>query len=238
MVDIAIELTKQGQLKESLAIVEDINDEKLKSEVIKDIAVELSKQGQLGESLAIVDGISDESYKNSALKDIAVELVKSRKMNESFSIARGINDVLLKSRALKAIAVELSSQEQWFLAEKTGQEIPVIAVRNSCWIDIAFESVKGFGWEKGFKKRAFLHSYEAQLFYLKGWTASINLLDVNNYCLHESIPMLADDGETIEMLLHKYATREVAFGNPSRKLVDRLNRTLNIQWVIDIKNKI
>jgi hypothetical protein len=48
------------------------------------------------------------------------------------------------------------------------------------------------------------------------------------------LPILTDDIESIQALLKKYAAREVALGNPSKELISRLNRTLNIQWLLDI----
>jgi hypothetical protein len=42
------------------------------------------------------------------------------------------------------------------------------------------------------------------------------------------------DTASIENLLQKHALLQVCFGNPSGELTNRLNRTLNIQWALDI----
>jgi hypothetical protein len=72
---------------------------------------------------------------------------------------------------------------------------------------------------------------------LKGWTEEIKLIDMTEVCIRESLPVLVEDSASIEELLQKYAIAQVAMGSPSNQLVQRLNKTLNIQWTIDIRSK-
>jgi hypothetical protein len=46
--------------------------------------------------------------------------------------------------------------------------------------------------------------------------------------------MLAGDHTAIGTLLQKYVLSLAALGNPSPELTDRLNRTLNIRWLLDL----
>jgi tetratricopeptide (TPR) repeat protein len=241
--NIAVELSKQGQVQEALAIARGISDDHEKISVLKNICVELSKQGQvevsaaiMQEALAISNCISAGYWKGSALANIAAELFKMGKVKEALAIARGITHEGQKCRALKNIAVEFSKQEDWTAAENTGLEIPQITKRHDCWREFAVETVKVSAWQKALESVTRLQSQEAQLFYLKGWAKEINQMDVNGDCLVRALPMLSEDSGSIETLLQKYAVREVAFGNPSKELTARLNRTLNIQWFLDIKN--
>ena len=45
---------------------------------------------------------------------------------------------------------------------------------------------------------------------------------------------MAHDSDSIENLLQKHAVHEVFFGKAGREKINRLNRTLNIQWALDI----
>jgi hypothetical protein len=50
----------------------------------------------------------------------------------------------------------------------------------------------------------------------------------------QALPILSEDPESIEILLQNYFAREMVSGKPSKKLVTRLNCTLNTQWLLDI----
>ena len=218
-----------------------ISDDMEKSGALKEISVELSKLGQveesalvMQESLSIARGISDDIEKSLALKEISVELSKLGQVEESLSIARGICVDMEKSRALKEISVELSRQEEWVLAEKIGWEIKEISPRQACWEEIAIKAVQVFSWQKALDSLTSLESQEAQRFYIKGWVKAIDLLEVNENCLMQALPLLSNDSVSIESFLQKYAIREFGLGNPSNVLTSRLNGTLNLNWLSDI----
>jgi hypothetical protein len=54
--------------------------------------------------------------------------------------------------------------------------------------------------------------------------------------MRHALPLLLRDSFGSELLLQKHAVHVVTTGSPSIELVSRLNRTLNIQWALDIKN--
>ena len=253
--DIAVELSKQEQmqestlvLQESLTIVHGISDDSEKSSALKNIAVELSKQGQveesssvMQESLAIARGISDDSEKSKALKDIAVELSKqgqseesSSVIQESLAIAHSISDDLEKSTTLRKIAVELSKQGKWPLAESVGLEIIQIRDRQYGWKEMAEAKIGTDGWQKALAQVKELQTEEAKLFYLKGWAENVGVTDLNAVCIQEALPILSDDPASIEHLLQKHAIHQVCIDKASAGLTERLNHTLNIQWILDI----
>ena len=47
-----------------------------------------------------------------------------------------------------------------------------------------------------------------------------------------------DDIESMEKILQNHALNELFFSDASNEKIERLNRTLNIQWAIDIKNQL
>jgi hypothetical protein len=46
-----------------------------------------------------------------------------------------------------------------------------------------------------------------------------------------------NDLESINKLLQHHALHEVFFNDVSPEKIERFNRTLNIQWALDIKNQ-
>jgi hypothetical protein len=212
-----------------------------KSSALQSISGELAKQEKIDEALECARGISDESEKSSALRSISGELAKQGKieeavsaMQEALECTRGISDESEKSSALRSISGELAKQGNWALAETTGFEISQLSERHSGWKAIAENSCKAIGWQKSLKDVYQLQTDEARLFFLKGWADSVNEKDADQACLHVALCNLALDSESIETFLQRYALHEVFFGNASREKINQLNRTLNIQWVLDI----
>jgi hypothetical protein len=213
------------------------------------IAIELSKQGhyeetilKINESIEITKRMKGERNKSNALMKNAAALKPYRPqesnllIKESLFVARNIRDDRKRSYALRDIAVELANQGLFALAENVGMEIPLTIERQQCWKKIANKAVDDTSWQKSLEPIALLKSQESQFFYKRGWANAIEIFHVNVDCIRAILPVIAEDPETIQKMLHKYATQEVVLGNPPKELTERLNRTLNIQWVLDIKN--
>jgi tetratricopeptide (TPR) repeat protein len=244
LVKIGAELAKQGKIEASLKVIEeslfstrDISEEWSKSIALTEIAAELSKQGNITESINIAHGISDDYVKTLALTEIAAEMVKQGMIEESLNIAFGLKDESNFSFLLRKIATALVKQENWSLAEKTGLLIPLIYERQCCWKEIAAVILDHNSWQKSFKEHSQFSSDEARLFYLKGWAENINVIDINDYCIYKTLHIVYDDIDNLEKILLKYAANQVFFNTTFRKNYSHLNRTLNIQWVLDIKNQ-
>ncbi|MFM7381326.1 MAG: hypothetical protein ACKO2X_09535, partial [Bacteroidota bacterium] len=75
------------------------------------------------------------------------------------------------------------------------------------------------------------------IFYLKGWAVNIKASDADAHCVQVALSHLAHDTESIENLLQKHALREVFFGQADPENINQLNRSLNIQWAIDIQSQ-
>jgi tetratricopeptide (TPR) repeat protein len=241
--DISIELAKQGYLEKSLAFVNKISSEYWKSSALKDISTELAKQGHeveaasaMQKSLDSARMISYECGKSEALMDISTQLAKqgrveesSSAMQESLACARGISDESEKSFALKEISTELAKQGNMEDAEIVALEIPQISWRQNCWKEIGKTA-----WKLALKGVQTFKSDEARLFYLRGWSKQVAAENVTAECVAVSLPFIIRDSESIENLLQNHALHGIFFSNIGCERINRLNRTLNIQWALDI----
>jgi hypothetical protein len=72
-------------------------------------------------------------------------------------------------------------------------------------------------------------------FYLKGWVEALSVAEASSACSPLAVWHLKNNMGSLEELLQKYALGQVAFGTPSREWVERLNYSLNIQWLMDLK---
>jgi tetratricopeptide (TPR) repeat protein len=244
LADISRILVKQGKIVESLECARGISHEESKSLALGSISTELAKLRKFVESSSIMQeslqcalGISDNWQKSIALGAISAELAKQGKMQESLECARGIRNDRQKSIALGAISMELAKQGEWQLAEKVGLEITQIAERYDCWKSIAKSIKAKDGWKFALNKHIDLQNDESRLFYLKGWVESIEVNDVNFFCLKDALPFIIRDSDSIEKLLQAYSQHVLFFNNPSIEDINRLNKTLNIQWILDIVAK-
>ena len=113
-------------------------------------------------------------------------------------------------------------------------EINQIAKRHDCWRTIPKQQKDQFGLVEALKSKSKFQTQEAQSFYLKGWAESITTDDITDELAHLAIQALQHDSTSLENFLQVYAQHELFFGNPSQEKIDRLNKTLNLQWALDI----
>jgi hypothetical protein len=122
-------------------------------------------------------------------------------------------------------------------SEIVGLEIFQERKRYNCWKNIAASSLEITSWQLTLSGVKNYKNKEARVFYLKGWSENIAIQDVTSECIVASLPFMVGDIESMEILLQKYAMQEILLGKLDTTLQQRLNRTLNIQWAINIKNK-
>jgi tetratricopeptide (TPR) repeat protein len=252
--NLSTELDKNGLRAEASAVIHESlvyarsGCDDYESFALADISTVLAMQGQLTEAqfvmeeaIKIARGVNNGGDKSRLLAFISTELHKQKHheasmliLNESLEFARGINDNYWKSDALFFIPKELVKHGNWTLAESAAWEIPQILDRQLSWKAIAKLTYKYVGWKDSLMQFKQLRTDEARLFYLKGWIEALNYKDTDNICIQEVLSHFAHDSEGIETLLRKYALHEVFFGNAGREKINQLNRTLNIQWALDI----
>ena len=112
-----------------------------------------------------------------------------------------------------------------------------MSVRYLCWMDLAKNTIENLGWNTAFKQFSQFQSREAKMFFLKGIAEHISIIDVTDECLRVLIPLLSNDNQSIEILLQKYSIMKLFMEKISTKEEDRLNKTLNLRWAIDIAAK-
>ena len=72
-------------------------------------------------------------------------------------------------------------------------------------------------------------------YYLKGCVESLNASTLTTMLLHSAILNISSDSVSLTKLMQQYALQNVFFADSSFEELDRLNRTLNINWALKIK---
>lgn len=237
------ELIKQGKIENAIETARGLSVElDMRGDVpqiwaLRIVSTELYKQSKVEESTLLMQEVIASARginSDTALVGISTELAKQNKIEEALECARGINGDIWKSYALKDISTEMAKQGIWNLTEQVASEIPQIAEKQNCWKDIGKSQNEIHGSEVAFKNSYKLQSPEAQIFYLKGWTESIKVNEITTELAKKAIQALMNDSSSLEHFLQVYAQHELFFGTPSQEKINRLNKTLNLQWALDI----
>jgi hypothetical protein len=231
-------------MREVLSYIVELKDDFYKDTYLWIISIGLSECGNVEKALECARNIQSKDKKIiTSLFAVNAELVKKGRMEEAESV---MNEAALICATEKKLADELfkfiplgyAEQGNWVLAEKTAYDISRIANRQSCWKELAYSMLAQLEGPKAFNGFRYFQTEEARLFYLKGWAEGVKAADLDAASIRQALPLLSSDPESIEILLQKYALQVVFFDKISEEKTKRLNRTLRIQWAIDLKNSI
>jgi len=246
-------LAKQGKTEEAASAMHEaiacalamIDEDTDKGTALEHISSELVKQGKTNEALKIARNLNFEYYKIIALKSISIELTNQGKtkeaafiMQEALAFARCIGNDAFKSHAMTSIAIELVKKGNWTLAEQTSLEISNASDRYCCYAKMAKNAIDGYGWQKAVLNILTFKDHQARRLCLKGLTELIPADVCRKTLLLESHQYYQGDMACMENMLYYHALHELFFEDNSTEKINRFNRTLNIQWAIDIKNSL
>jgi len=207
MKDIAVEFSKLGKLKDSMGIIQHMDD----------------------------DTIMD--WKSITFKEIALELVKLKHLDDSLFIVNQITDVFERNKAYSQIALELSNQNEFVLAENIVLEISERNPRKNTIIEMGVRFYKQHGWDVSLKYFLNTQNNELYLNYLNSLVEHSNIKDYNLGSMKSIILFMREDISALYTATTKYALNQLYFNNQNQKLIERFNHSLNFQWAIDLKNQ-
>jgi len=140
--------------------------------------------------------------------------------------------------SIASTTLEFANRGQWRKAESAGLYISSDFIYRECWYDIAKRNLYKNGVDHAFQVGLNLISKESRVFYFRALVDSVNAKDVDFRFLYKLICKNLNDAIYLETLLQKYSLNMLFYSNSFTNKINRLNRTLNIQWAIDITNNI
>jgi hypothetical protein len=138
----------------------------------------------------------------------------------------------------QSITIELVNQEKFQLAELLSLKINSIEDFQTCWREIAKTQIEEKGAVIALETLSHLQNEEVRKYYLKGWAENVTINDLSEELLLKALPLYKNDQESLEHLLQTHAINELFFGKATNDEIQKYNRTLNIQWAMDIKNQL
>jgi tetratricopeptide (TPR) repeat protein len=241
-------LAKKGKINEALEYAQNISSESEKSIALKTISNELAKQGKIQKSLYCAQLITNELDKSTSLLNISNKLFNLGEIEKAVSSIQQAIELLkvIKTEAdknvvLKNISKEMAKQANWIMAENIGLEIQKISVRQNCWRNIGANAFYDYGLQSALVSLNNFKKTETKTHYLKGLMDAIGRMNSIEYTKKVFLSVSGyylNDIESMEALLKRHAVHQFFFEDPSLAKIERFNRTLNLEWAIDIKNKI
>jgi hypothetical protein len=135
---------------------------------------------------------------------------------------------------LLGISNELAEQGDWALALNLCLKISSLSYRQDCLRNLVSTFFENYGASASLLFINALVTNEDELFYFKCWVEKVNVGEVDDFCIQQVLPKIVHDSYSIDLLLQKYAVQQVIINKFSPLGFSRLNRTLNIQWLLDI----
>jgi len=229
---------------EALQFARSIDDFYERHRALMSVCVELNKQDQLQEFTAILKeaheaalDIDDDSDKSTSLKNIAIQFAGLGDVSQSLEILSGGIDSIDRTDALIDISVEQSKQGNWKSAESISLRIPQLAKRWACWRELAKSTLDEKGLNEAMRQFWGIEESEMKMYFLKGLADSMFAVHCDKNFVLNIRQYFRDDIDSLLKLLHKHSLHELFFQDPEMSKIERFNRTLRIQWAIDIINK-
>ena len=188
------------------------------------------------EAIECASSLNSDWDKSMAIKEISIELAKQGNYEEAIECVNSILYDSDKYEAFYEMAILFAKHENLMMAENTGLKIPKIAMRQKCWKEIGKNMYEKFGWQQSLQQAKYIQSSETHEFYFKGISDCVTTYDCNSEFILNARGFYQDDIVSMESLLQNFALQELFISNSSLEKINRFNRTLNIQWAIDIKN--
>ena len=250
---ISTELAKQGKYKhaeqviqQALLIAQGITDAKQRCYAFTDISADLRKQGNKNQAEEVIKQavgawiqISDaDIMKYIVYQYIVAEQAKQGEDThgvETFNFQPPQTDLGRSSATFKDTSAELAKQGNYKQAFETAIKIEEGSYRMSFWQELGNAELKDKGCFFCMKQLQILPNDEALHFYKKGMIKFVNPLNASEELVLSLLYLSTEDSDSMEHLLQMYALNCCFFGNITKEKFQLLNKTLNIQWALDIK---
>ncbi len=240
-------LSNKGFYEDSIAFCGMINRKDSRIDELIRLSAIIYSNGnkQLGEDL-ISEAIETartlivEQFRLDSIKRIYSQLIKQEKKDSAQLLVKefGIeikNYIDYNTNQNEPFKIDLNNIES---IENYGKEIDSKNDRINYWKDIGKALFMNIGFIKALKKSELFKSPEARLFINDSILCSLDADNINLKELMHSIKNHKLNIASIKYLLNMFALNQIFCNELSEENIQLYNRTLNLQWAIDIKNQL
>ena len=124
------------------------------------------------------------------------------------------------------------------MAEATGKKITQQATRQECWQQIGKDAYHKLGYKQALEVLQQFSSAEAREYLLKGITAALEVDNITKEDAFLALRVPTQEVASMEHVMQMHAIHQLFFEDLPAEKQQRYNRTLNLQWAIDIKEQV
>jgi tetratricopeptide (TPR) repeat protein len=247
LINLSKDLFRQGKINEAkFYLNEAMSEAKIIKSVfyrdfaLSDVCIEYSKQINIEETLEILKYINDEQVKANVIEKINITLINQNKFEFAMQniISLNLKRLKLKSELIKSICCEFVKLGEYRNSELFSLKIDDFETSQSCWKCIGSIMINSTDYFTALKNISHFKDEEVRINIRKGILTGINLENINREILLDLIKSNKPKTSYIEEVLQHFAILQIFFSNLPQEKLDRYNRTLNLQWAIDIKNQL
>jgi hypothetical protein len=142
-----------------------------------------------------------------------------------------------RSQVFKNISLKYISKDNFTEGLTNIYQIDDLGVRYKAFQEMAYIIYKNYNYTISFEKINLLSEDIAKKNYLLGIALNMTPFDCDITFLFKYFSMADVDTICIEQALQLYFLNDFIFNTPSIEMINRFNKTLNIQWALDIISK-
>ena len=235
--------------KKAFGVGEEITNFQEKNEIIYLFCGTLLAQGKIDQALNLSEDLSHELMKIDIFISITEKLFSVNDIKKTIKLLKRTTDILLDIKLSKSkknnnylddrivkLIIFYFNIGDYETLEYLFSKINQNSFRLKCWLFISETICNNNNASSALKHLQCFKEVDSKKKLIKGWTDFISLTEVSSELVENALPLYNLDFESMEILLQKYALNKVFFENVSSEKLNRLNRSLNIQWALDITN--
>ena len=245
LVYVSRDLAKQSRITEALEIARGIWYAGSKISALLAVAEQMAVNNEpsewdnlVREALDVGEKIEEDWRRDLKIKEILVQFVKQGKAAEAFRIIDRIWKNQIPEYLFEEISLEFIKNNDLVNADYAMNRIPRIASRYSCCVEIGKTLVGKVGYLKAVALYEQFPTIELRSYIKIGM---FNAIQVSNINYEITLNVVRDKHLVIPSFQHVFqmhTLNQIFFSNIPQEKLDRYNRTLNLQWAIDIKNQL
>jgi hypothetical protein len=239
---IAVGYMKCNKLNKALEIVDqNIKDVDIKNSTLKSIVNEILKLNDLTNSLIVIKKIDSSYYFNEVLFDIIKKYLTVGDIESAIVMLKKIDlpeeNKLIINEIWSLIILRCIELDFWPTINDYLINLPK-GLRNDCLSNIGYSSMQNKGFKYTLDKIHIFKEDDIRKFINAGIYNALNINNIDKETMLTTCKNITYNLSNIETALNIYSINQLFFSNIPKGKLDRYNRTLNLQWAIDIKNQL
>ena len=242
---ISKELSSQGKVNKALKCINNIGSSDFENEALFWASTGFARTKKTDEALKYANEIDEPFWKCCSLSNISTLLIEqglhvegNELLNQAFDCLNEINDEIKQGDALSIICIELTKQDDLPLLNKIVNKIPQIFKRIETCKSIGKTLFETKGYVSAINTLSQFDNPETITYIRKGIIESISIEKLNKNIAMDVFKYPLIEVDDVEKIMQYHAIEQLFFFKIPQEKLERYNRTLNIQWAIDIKNQL